>query len=177
MEQEIGILIHAREPDDYSFFVERNLTSREEIERLKADTSDKEREKYNQGIQSTFERKLVAKIFEASSEKPDEKIALQLVRESIKARKTHLALEILSHLDPSRINIPLQELESMVRDSILNLACEQFSFGVCIENCPYNMMWDDNYNCSNTFQLAYDVIKKYFDLKTATKAIGGILNK
>ncbi len=175
MEQEIGILIHARDPNDYSFFVERDLTSREEIERLKTDTSDKQREKYNQGVRSVFERKLVAKIFEASSENPDEKIALQLVQDSIKAGKTHIALEILSHLDPLRINMPLQELESIVRDSILGLACGQFSFGVCVETCPYNMIWNESYNCNDTVQLAYNVIKKYFDLKTATKALGEIL--
>ena len=169
-------LIDAREfPDDYYFLIEAGLTTPEELARLASLSSEKGRDKYNHAVRAFYEMKQTKSIV-GTSELED---SLEFFREARNKEKPHISIQLLKPgvRRPIEIDLPFSELTETVRSFVLENACNNFAYGVCIDSCPFNMKWDEQFNCYNVTRTAYELLRKYSDHEVATRTMMEIMQK
>jgi len=164
-EEAIKRLIQAKELSDYVYFVEKGVTTSKELEELTKAVSDPQKERYNRGAKAQYEMQLVDRIIENSSLDS----SLEIVREAQEQDKSHIAVEVLKPRGRPLISISYKGIESIVRNFILSLACNQYTFGTCVENCQYDVKWDKQYNCGNVVQKGFELLKNYSPDKTSDR--------
>lgn len=158
---EVLRVITANEPRHYQYLVNCSYASGESyVHLVKAIKDSKSSEKYKKISRAFFEIETVRGILDQFRLQD----GIGLVRSAWKeGKKPHISVALLEPEDRTEIKIPIpyQELEELVKDFVLDLACQDFKLGDCINNCPYSMQWNKFENCYKVNRTAYRVLRKY----------------
>jgi hypothetical protein len=169
--QHIQSLILARTlPNDYQQFIEPGFTTDVAIARaMDLMASRPDSSKYQAGVKAKFEMSALDEILVGLQSQPESRgkvqleNALGLVRQAQANKKPHLAIDLLSPLWRTGIEIPYDEVKQIARDFLLNSTCESYHDPVCVLKCPHGVVWGDDYSCRQFVENADQILRHYSD--------------
>jgi len=128
-------------------------------------------DKYNKGVNALHEMKLTRDLLRGSGLEPV--VALELIGLASEKGKSHIGVEILYlfRKAPEKPDISFEDVKDLVKNFVNELSCNQFTYGLCWQNCPHGVVPNEHYACSTPrISIGYEVLRDYAETDSRPEA-------